>query len=163
MLFLGEHEHSLDPKRRLAIPADLRAVFEKLEPDGAVVVGPGPNDRLWIWTEQRFAELSGTFGGPLVSDEELAELQEDFFTNSARLTFDSAGRIRIPDRLLEDFGFVSDDEGERKRVAILGVRDHLELVDAEVWRARASLRKDNRGNLWRRARQTAREREQRAD
>ena len=163
MLFLGEYEHTFDPKRRLAIPAELRAVFEKLDPEGALVAGPGPNDRLWIWPEHVFADLSKTFGGALPVEDELMELQEDFFTNSARLTFDSAGRIRIPDRHLEEFGFTEDEDGARRKVAILGVRDHLELIDAEEWRARASLRKQSRGALWRRARQASADRESRAN
>jgi DNA-binding transcriptional regulator/RsmH inhibitor MraZ len=48
----------------------------------------------------------------------------DLFPRSARVPFDSAGRVRIPDRLLNDFGLSGT-------VVVLGVRDHLELATLE--------------------------------
>jgi len=48
----------------------------------------------------------------------------DLFSRAAKVPFDSAGRIRIPDRLLKDFGLSG-------QVVILGVRDHMELVSID--------------------------------
>jgi DNA-binding transcriptional regulator/RsmH inhibitor MraZ len=59
-----------------------------------------------------------------VTQEEVARRNRQLFSRAARVPFDSSGRVRIPDRLLQEYG-LSDT------VVILGVRDHLELTTRE--------------------------------
>jgi MraZ protein len=104
VLFLGEYEHSLDPKQRLAIPAEIRDVLRPDVHGEALIAAPGANGCLWLWPEKTFHELSGALGGSLLGDEDMQQFERLIFSQAARLPIDSAGRVRIPDRLLQAFG-----------------------------------------------------------
>lgn len=120
-MFLGEFQHSLDSKQRLAIPAEIRDQW-KTERHGAMfIAAPGQSGGLWLWPEKKFEEYADRIESGLVTADEVARFNRRIFSKAARVPFDSTGRIRIPDRLLEQYGL-------RDEVVILGVRDHLELV-----------------------------------
>ncbi|MFM8785726.1 MAG: division/cell wall cluster transcriptional repressor MraZ, partial [Phycisphaerales bacterium] len=104
MLFLGEYEHTLDQKQRLAIPSELREVIDPKVHGDAFIAAPGPNGYLWLWPERTFANLSKDLGGSLVGDPSMHDFERLVFSQSARVPLDSAGRVRIPDRLLQKFG-----------------------------------------------------------
>jgi MraZ protein len=146
LLFLGEYEHSLDPKQRLAVPAELRDVMKPELHGEAFIAVPGANTYLWLWPEKTFQELSGALGGSLLGDEDMQQFERLIYSQAARLTVDSAGRIRIPDRLLQAFGLSGS-------VMILGVRDHLEICNPAEWRAEQQRLQPAQVDIWRRARQ----------
>ncbi len=120
-MFLGEYEHSLDAKQRLAIPSEVRDAWQDDDHGKMFIAAPGQNGCLWLWPEKKFEKYADKIEGGLVTAEDIAKFNRDFFPRSARVPFDSAGRVRIPDRLLADFGLSG-------QVVILGVRDHLELT-----------------------------------
>jgi MraZ protein len=133
-MFLGEYEHSLDAKQRLAIPAEIRDSWKPERHGDAFIAAPGQNGQLWLWPERKFEEHADRIESGLVTQEDVVKFNRDLFPRSARVPFDSAGRVRIPDRLLNDFGLSG-------MVVILGVRDHLELVTMEDReRARTNMR-----------------------
>lgn len=146
MLFLGEYEHSLDPKQRLAIPAEIRDVLRPEQHGEALIAAPGSNGCLWLWPEKTFHELSTALGGSLLGDEDMQQFERLIFSQAARLPVDSAGRVRIPDRLLQAFGLSGS-------VMILGVRDHLEVCDPQAWKAEQQRLQPSQADVWRRARQ----------
>ena len=129
MIFSFKYERSIDPKQRLPIPADIR---EGLDPevDGeAFYIIEGPNGALWLWPERTFQRLAGDIEPSLAPSWELMDFDEITFPEARRLKFDSAGRIRIPQEML-------DRAGIGTRVVILGMRNHLELRDPEDWERR---------------------------
>jgi len=147
LLFLGEYEHSLDPKQRLAIPAELRDVLKPELHGEAFIAVPGANGSLWLWPEKTFQELSSALGGSLLGDEDMQQFERHIYSQAARLPIDAAGRVRVPDRLLQAFGLSGS-------VMILGVRDHLELCEPTAWRAERDRVQPSQAEIWRRARQT---------
>jgi MraZ protein len=146
VFFLGEYEHSLDPKQRLAIPAELREVLRPELHGEALIAAPGANGSLWLWPEKTFYELSQALGGSLLGDEDIQEFERLMFSQSARLPIDGAGRVRIPDRLLQAFKLSGS-------VMILGVKDHLELCDPAAWKVEQERLRPTQADVWRRARQ----------
>ena len=151
MLFLGEFEHALDAKQRLAIPSELRACLRH-EGDGAVfVAAPGPNDFLWLWPAETFAELAKSLGGSLVGDDSLQNFERHVFSQAAHAPLDKAGRVRIPDRLLARYRLAGN-------VVILGVRDHLELCTPEQWKGERDRLGPGATDVWRKAREALRDR-----
>jgi MraZ protein len=146
VLLLGEFQHSLDTKQRLAIPSEIRGVIDPATHGDALIVAPGPNGMLWLWPERTFERLASQLGGSLVGDEELMVFERQLFSRAARLPLDAAGRVRIPDRLLREFEL-------RDAVTILGVRDHLELMRPEQWLQVQAGEAPTRPEFWRRARQ----------
>ena len=123
-MFLGEYEHSLDAKQRLAIPAEIRDAWNAERHGAMFVAAPGQNGGLWLWPEKKFVEHADRIESGLVTQEEVVRFNRYYFPRAARVPFDSAGRVRIPERLLEDFGLSG-------QVVILGVRDHLELASRD--------------------------------
>ena len=146
VLFLGEYEHTLDQKQRLAIPSELRDVFDPKVHGEAFIAAPGANGSLWLWPEKTFAQLSHSLGGSLVGDPSMQDFERHVFSQAARVPLDNAGRIRIPDRLLQKFGLAGS-------IMVLGVRDHLELTEPGAWKREQDRVQPDAADLWRRARQ----------
>ncbi len=151
MLFIGEFEHELDAKQRLAIPSELRACLPRDGEDAVFVAAPGPNRCVWLWPEVTFEELSKTLGGSLVGDDSMQSFERLLFSQSARTPLDKAGRIRIPDRMLERFGLSGT-------IVILGVRDHLELCSVSQWKGEHNQLEPATAEVWRKAREALRNR-----
>ena len=126
MLFTGEYEHTVDAKQRLAIPAEIRSRLDPETEGRAFYLVPGPNAVLWLWPERTFEQMAGALERSLVPPEEMMEFEELLFSQASRLEMDKAGRIRLPERMLEMAGLGT-------QVMILGVRDHLELRDPTEW------------------------------
>ena len=125
-MFTGEYEHTIDAKHRLAIPSEIR---QRLHPEThgtALYLAPGPNGSLWLWPERTFHQLAAAAEQTLIPAEEMMEFEEFLFSQARRLEPDSAGRTRLPERMIARFGLSG-------AVTILGVRDHLELRDTGEW------------------------------
>jgi len=146
VLFLGEYEHTLDQKQRLAIPSELRDVFDPKVHGEAFIAAPGANGSLWLWPEKTFAQLSQDLGGSLLGEPGLQDFERLVFSQAARVPLDSAGRVRIPDRLLAKFGLAGS-------IMILGVRDHLELLEPTAWKREHERIQPETADIWRKARQ----------
>lgn len=146
MLFTGEHEHTIDAKQRVAIPSDIRAsVRPDVHGEGWYAV-PGQNGAIWLWPTLTFEAMAAAMMDPsLLPEDEVMEFEDYFFSQAARLEVDSAGRVRLPDRLLKGAGI-------KKAVTVLGVKDHLELRDPEDWAARLAEKRAKQGELMMRAR-----------
>ena len=146
MVFTGTYEHAIDAKRRIAIPSDIRRVVQRAlglgEGDAVVfycVLG-GP-DVLCLYTEPGYDRLAEELRQSDLDPEQLLEYEDVFFSQSRRVEMDSAGRIRLPDNLLEHTGL----SGE---VLLTGAGDHLKIRDKVACRARIdSILKDKPGVL----------------
>src|SRR5438067_11083053 len=121
-MLLGEHEHSLDDKNRLTLPARLR---EQL--GDRVVVTAGLDGCLyayaydeWEGQVRRIRELD-----PLSRESRL--MQRYFFASAVTAELDKQGRMVLPASLLQTAGIQRD-------VTVAGVYDHLEIWDRAKWR-----------------------------
>lgn len=128
MLLTGEYEHTIDAKHRLAIPAEVRARWRP-EEDGsawyAVAIRPG---LIRLYTERSFVDRAASQPLTLAPEEDEAELQAAFFGSTARLELDSAGRVRLPEVMLEIVGLPAE-------VVLVGAGDRLEVRDRAEWRS----------------------------
>jgi MraZ protein len=122
-MLLGEHEHAIDDKNRLTLPAKFRAVFAE-----GVVLTRGMDGCLYAYrrddwdklVESRLAELD-----PL--SKEGRRMQRFFFSGATEAELDKQGRVMIPAALIRHGGLGRD-------VVVAGVRDHLEIWDSAAWR-----------------------------
>ena len=145
MLFTGEYEHTIDAKLRMAIPSEVRAVLDPAVHGEGFYAAPGQNGALWIWSSRKFEELVNAMDASLLPEDEVMAFDDFFFSQAARLEIDSAGRVRLPERLLRSAGI-------DKTVTILGVRDHLELREPGEWAAMLEEKRRTQGDIMRRAR-----------
>ena len=121
-MLLGEHEHTLDDKNRLTLPAKLRGDFE----DG-VVVTRGLDGCLHAYPRTAWAQLAERIQAldPLAEDSR--RMRRHFFSGAANGELDKQGRMVIPAALLEGAGIT-------REVTVAGVFDHLEIWDRATWR-----------------------------
>lgn len=145
MLFFGEYEHTIDAKGRLAIPAEAREAIEREKVGPALVLAPGPNGSLWLWPEKTFATIAKSFGGSILPDAHVAKFERQLFSQTARVELDSAGRIRVPERHRQKYGLQS-------QVVVIGVGQHMELMDAEAWRQQSEADATSAMDIWEQAR-----------
>ncbi|MCZ6837057.1 MAG: hypothetical protein O7G85_14870 [Planctomycetota bacterium] len=150
MLFTGEYEHTIDTKLRLAIPSELRARLEGSDHTNVFYLVPGPNGALWLWPEKTFELMASASKPSLLPAEEMMEFEELLFSQARRLEMDKTGRVRLPERMRREAQL-----GDA--VAILGVRDHLELRDAEAWEQRRRQKLDKQVEIMLKARRALEE------
>lgn len=127
MLFTGQYEHTIDAKRRLAIPSGIRARWDERTDGAAWYAVPWPGGIIRLYTESDFERLSSERKTTLTPDEGSAELEAILYGMSARLESDAAGRIRFPEDMLSMTGL----DGE---VVLVGAGDRLEVRDRTAWR-----------------------------
>jgi MraZ protein len=125
MLLTGTHPRTLDEKKRLAFPKRIR---EQVGEDVQLFVTPGPDQSLWVYTKAELERLAGRLDQTPATDAEGRVFRRLFFTQMEEVELDRAGRILIPDRLVQFAGLEHE-------VVLLGVRDHLEIWDAKRWLA----------------------------
>jgi MraZ protein len=123
MLLTGTHSRTLDGKKRLVLP---RRVRELLGEADTLFVTPGPDRCLWLFTQASLEELAAKLDEAPATDAEARVFRRLYFAQTEAVDLDKAGRILIPDRLIQFAGLGHD-------VVLIGVRDHLELWDVGRW------------------------------
>ena len=121
-MLLGDHEHTLDDKNRLTLPAKLR---EHLGTE--VVITRGLDGCLAVYSRAAFDLLAARVGTLDPFRGEARTMQRYFFTGATALELDKQGRMVIPARLLEETHI-------GREVTVAGVYDHLEIWDRAGWR-----------------------------
>jgi MraZ protein len=122
-MLLGEHEHTLDDKNRLTLPAKLRAAFA-----GGLVVTRGMDGCLYAYRREDWDALVDNRLATLDPlSKEGRRMQRFFFSGAAEVEPDRQGRVMIPAALIEHAGL-------GREVVVAGVRDHLEIWDRAKWR-----------------------------
>src|SRR5436305_7919171 len=122
-MLLGAHEHTIDDKNRLTLPAKFRQAFA----DG-VVVTRGLDGCLYAFrrpdwdrlVQSRLAALD-----PLSEDDR--RIQRHFFSGASEAELDKQGRVMVPRELMQHASL-------GREVVILGVNDRLEIWDRGAWR-----------------------------
>lgn len=153
MVFTGTYEHAIDAKSRLAIPSEIRRMLQRGRGAGDGGKGDGDDqpiilyavlggaETICLYTEQGYHRLSEDLRNYAEESEELLDYEDVFFAMSRPVELDKAGRVRLPDHLLERTGL----SGE---VAITGAGDHMKVRDKVAWQARLDAKlKDTPGVL----------------
>ncbi len=121
-MFLGEYEHTIDAKGRLAIPAKFRSQMDR-----GAVLSKGMGACLSIYTlarwEQKSSELIAAMSG-----DELRDFERRIYPSACEVELDAQGRILIPAKLRAYARLASE-------VTVAGVRDHFEIWDRAAWQA----------------------------
>jgi MraZ protein len=119
--FFGRHEHSLDDKGRVILPAKFRSHFEH-----GGYLAPEQDGCLSLWTPEQFeVQMDAMVERSAVSrsDRNLVRL---WASTSHELEIDKQGRMAIPLRLRQYAHLVDE-------VLVLGAIDRVELWDRQTW------------------------------
>ena len=123
MLLTGTFLRSLDDKRRFALPKKIRDVF-----DNTVYITPGTDASLWLYPASIFTKLADQLSHAPPTGQDVRTFQRLFFAQAECQEMDAQARVRIP-ASLASLAKLS------KEVVLLGVRDHLEIWDRQLWDA----------------------------
>ncbi len=122
-MLLGAHEHTIDDKNRLTLPAKFRQAFS----DG-VVVTRGLDRCLYAYRREDWARLVESRLATLDPlGKEGRQMHRYFFSSATEADLDKQGRVMLPSPLIEYAGL-------GREVVVAGVHDRLEIWDRESWR-----------------------------
>lgn len=125
-MFLGQYSHSLDDKGRLTVPAKFRELLI-----GGAFITQGFEENLMVLTPPAFQKISQRVNAMSITDPTARILRRLIFAGADRVDIDSAGRIRIPQFLLEFAGLHNE-------IMIVGVGDYFELWSPDSWNRQAA-------------------------
>ena len=122
-MLLGEHDHTIDDKNRLTLPAKFRAAFA-----GGLVVTRGFEGCLNAYPRVDWEQLVESWlAGLGPFSKEARRVGRFFFAGATEAELDRQGRVMIPAALIQHGGL-------GRNVVIAGMRDHLEIWDRAMWR-----------------------------
>lgn len=136
-MFLGQHDHTIDEKGRLIVPARFR---EQLE-NGAYITR-GFDQNLIVLTSSKFEQIYQRVNEMSITDLSARQLRRLMFANADLLQFDKTGRILIPQFLRESVKLDSN-------VVVVGVGEYFEVWSAEEWAKQSGLLNDGETNAQR--------------
>lgn len=125
MTLTGTYIRSLDEKHRLAVPKRLREQFGEKELTG-VYIAPGMDQSLAVYSRKGFEALASRLTEKSSNRPDFRNYLRMFYARAEEVPVDSQGRMLIPERLVE-FAQLKRD------VMLLGVHDHAEIWDKELW------------------------------
>lgn len=122
-MLIGEHKHTIDDKKRLAIPAKWRK-----EVGRQVVITPGLDNCLFVYTLKEWKRISEKLASLSMLRADTRSFNRFMLGGAAECEVDSMGRILLPDYLREFAGL-------RTKTVIAGVHSRLEIWDERRWQA----------------------------
>ena len=120
-MFIGQFEHSIDEKNRIAIPSKFRRVFQ-----GEVIITKGLDGCLFLFPKAKWEQMA-TGIGQLPTTKSSARMYARLLLASAsQENFDSQGRIVVP-------VFLKEYAKLKGKVVVTGLYDRVEVWDKKAW------------------------------
>jgi MraZ protein len=138
-MFYGTHEHTIDDKNRLTLPAKFRdglvgGIVLVRGIDGTVDVYPRET---WETSVERITALDSL-------TREAREMKRFVFAGATVTEVDKQGRVLVPPDLARHAGL-------GREVAVVGVHDHIEIWDRPEWASHVSAIEGSVGDVAERA------------
>ncbi len=134
-MFIGEYAHSIDTKRRLAMPAKFRG-----EMGEKVVVTRGLDQCLFIYPMKTWEQLAAKLGSLPVGEAATRSFIRLMLAGAVDVEVDSQGRVLLPEYLK---GYAKLD----REVTVAGVFDRLEIWDTTAWNTYKATAEENSGAI----------------
>jgi len=120
-MFIGEFQHNLDQKGRVAIPAKFRKDFE----DGLIVTR-GIDKCLFIFSKSEWNKLAEKLSELPLAQANSRAFARLMFSGAVDEDLDNQGRILIPD-------YLRNYASLKKQLVINGLFNRLEIWDKNIW------------------------------
>lgn len=122
-MLIGEHQHTIDSKKRLAVPAKLRKEIGE-----RAVVTRGLDNCLFLYPMAEWSRLTEKLSQLPMGQGDTRSFLRLMLAGASEVELDQLGRILIPD-------YLKTYAGLKQRVVIAGVYNRLEIWDDERWSA----------------------------
>lgn len=120
-MFIGEYNHTIDEKGRLAVPVKFRNKLAK----GAVVTR-GLDSCLFLYTESEWKILAEKLAKLPISRANTRAFSRLMLAGAMDVSLDKQGRIVLPDYLRKYAGLL-------KNTIVAGLYNRLEIWDEAKW------------------------------
>ncbi len=122
-MLIGEHNHILDPKKRVSLPAKFRK-----EMGAEVVITRGLDSCLFIYTVSEWTKVAEDLSRRDMFNADARSINRFLLGGATLAEIDSIGRVLIPE-VLKEFAGLKED------VVIIGMYSRLEVWDKDKWKA----------------------------
>ena len=122
-MFIGEYQHSIDGKGRIAIPAKFRRDLE----DG-VVIARGVDSCLYVYPKNEWMAFAEKISKLPINQAKYRAFSRHTLGGAMDTEFDAQGRILISDYLRQYAGI-------KEKAVIVGQFNRLEVWDEHTWHA----------------------------
>lgn len=120
-MFIGEYQHNLDEKGRLAVPVKFRAKLSK-----GLVITKGLDNCLFLYTKEEWEKLAPKLAAMPISKANTRAFGRFMLAGAMDLQLDKQGRVVLPE-YLRQFGQI------KKKTIIAGLYNRLEIWDEDNW------------------------------
>ena len=135
VIFIAESSHTIDPKKRLALPSKFRG-----ELGNKVIVTRGLDSCLFVYPVKVWEELATKLGTLPVGEAGTRSFIRVMLAGATDVELDSQGRVLLPE-------YLKHDGGLKKEVTIVGLFNRLEIWDSAKWNKYKSQAEKNTGKI----------------
>lgn len=122
-MLIGEYKHTIDIKKRLAVPSKMRKTLGE-----RAILTRGLNNCLFLYPTEQWNKLTEKLAQLPLGQGDTRSFLRLMFSGASEVEIDQLGRILIPD-------FLKTYADLQQRVTIVGVYDRLEIWDENRWEA----------------------------
>ncbi len=121
-MFIGEYQHSIDTKKRLAVPSKFRNELKN-----KIVVTRGLDKCLFLYPMKVWEELAEKLGQMPVGESTTRSFIRLMLAGAVDIAIDKQGRILVPD-------YLKNYAGLNKNIIVAGLYNRLEIWDEKRWK-----------------------------
>lgn len=121
-MFIGEFQHNLDEKGRMALPAKFRGKIA-----GGAIITRGLDHCLFVFTLEEWQKLADKLISLPLAQANSRAFSRLMLAGAADVEIDKQGRILIPD-------YLRNYAGLKKSATVTGVFNRMEIWDEKVWK-----------------------------
>lgn len=121
IMFIGEYIHTIDQKRRLAVPSKFRKALGK-----KAVLTRGLDNCLVLYPVSEWGKVASKLESLPNSQVDARGFARIMLSGATDVELDALGRILVPD-YLKEYAFLD------KNAAILGISNRIEIWDEKRW------------------------------
>ncbi|TSC93596.1 MAG: MraZ protein [Candidatus Berkelbacteria bacterium Licking1014_85] len=120
-MFIGEYQHNIDAKGRLAIPKKFRKQLE-----GGAIVTRGLDNCLFLFSTIEWKKIAEKLAQLPFSQSKSRAFSRLMLAGAMEVSVDKLGRILLPD-YLRKFAYL------KQKTVVAGLYSRIEIWDNEEW------------------------------
>jgi len=122
-MLIGEYTHTLDPKKRLSLPAKFRKEMGR-----KIVITRGLDTCLFAYPIKEWERIAGRIAQMPLGQSDSRSFNRFLLAGAVETEVDGAGRVLIPD-------FLKAFAGLTEKVIVAGMHSRIEIWDESKWSA----------------------------
>jgi mraZ protein len=122
-MLIGEYRHTIDDKRRVALPVKFRRALGK-----KLVITRGLDSCLFVFSEKQWGEIVAKMQQLSMGEQHARAFGRYLFSGASEAEVDSLGRVLVPAEL-------ADHAQLSGKAVLIGVHDRCEMWSESAWDA----------------------------